>query len=256
MMNIILARIGKNKTIKYAFDELERYFKKMDPGIFIDTRVYDEMDLTRKDIIWVGLNSSVPKSDDDTLFIDVSNGGGIISGSNERAVLIAVYRFLFELGCRWVYPGKDGERIPSLCLEKDDINVKVSETPSYRHRGIVLEGEVNCEHVYNTIDWIPKVGMNSYFIQFQTPGEFFKRWHNNARPSTIADAPVSNDDIDHMVIRIEEEIAKRGLAYHDVGHSWNCTAFGLDGTNWGSTDKIPESIAPYLSSWSLNKFVI
>ncbi len=247
MMTVVLARIGKNQTVKFAFDELAKYLKQMDAELFIDSRVYAERDIERKDIIWVGLDGSVPKSEDDSVYIDVSNGGGIITGSNERSVLLAVYRFLYELGCRWLYPGKDGERIPAVTFEKENINVNVNESPSYRHRGTVLEGEVNCESVINTIDWIPKVGMNSYFIQFQTPGEFFKRWHNDARPSKIPNSPITNDDVDHMILRIEEEIVKRGLAYHDVGHSWNCTAFGLDGTNWGVRKDIPESIAPYLA---------
>ncbi len=247
MMNIILARIGKNPTIQYAQDEFARYLKQMDPSIFIDGRVYEEMDPTRKDILWIGLDGSVPRSDDDTIFIDVTNGGGIVTGSNERSVLMAVYRLLFELGCRWVYPGKDGERIPARHLEREIINVHVQESPSYRHRGICIEGEVNYEHVYNTIEWLPKVGMNSYYIQFQTPSEFFKRWYNNARPSTIPDAPVSDDDVDHMVKRLEEELVKRSLNYQAVGHSWTCEPFGIHCTDWRPVDTVPESIAPYLA---------
>ena len=116
MTNLILARIGKNSTIRFAFDELAKYLKQMDQSIFIDSRVYDERDMTRTDIIWVGLDGSVQPSDDDSIFIDVTDGGGIVTGSNERSVLIAVYRLLHELGCTWVYPGKDGEKIPSHAL--------------------------------------------------------------------------------------------------------------------------------------------
>jgi len=239
MMNMILARIGKNPTISYAFDELVKYLKQMDSSIFIDARVYDERDFTRKDILWVGLDGSVPTSDDDSVFIDVSNGGGIVTGSNERSVLIAVYRLLHELGCTWVYPGKDGEKIPSVLFEKELINVHINESPSYRHRGICMEGEINCEHVHNMLEWMPKVGMNSYFIQFQTPGEFFKRWYNRPRPSTIPLAPVSDDDIDHMVKHFEEEMALRGLNYLAVGHSWTCEAFGIHVTDWRPVDAPP-----------------
>ncbi len=247
MMNIILARIGKNPTIQYAQDEFARYLKQMDPSIFIDGRVYEEMDPTRKDILWIGLDGSVPRSDDDTIFIDVTNGGGIVTGSNERSVLMAVYRLLFELGCRWVYPGKDGERIPARHLEREIINVHVQESPSYRHRGIVLEGEVNYEHLYNTIEWLPKVGMNSYYVQLQTPSEFFKRWYNRPRPSTIPLAPVSDDDVDHILKRLEEEIVKRSLNYQAVGHTWTCEAFGMRCTDWQPVDHIPDSIAPFLA---------
>ncbi len=248
MMNIILARIGKNPTVQFAFDELAKYLKQIDPSIFIDSRVYDKRDLTRKDILWVGQDGSVAESNDDTILIDVSKGGGIISGSSPRAVLIAVYRFLFELGCRWIYPGKDGEKIPSLILEKEAINVKISEKPSYRHRGVCMEGEINCEHVSDMLDWLPKVGMNSYFIQFQTPGEFFKRWYNRPRPSTIPLAPVTDEDIDHIIKHLEEEIAKRDLFYHAVGHSWTCEAFGIHVTDWMPVDTPPPAeMIPHLA---------
>jgi len=247
MMNLIFARVGNQTTIRYAFDELAKYLKQMDPTIFIDERVYDKTDLTRRDILWVGLDSIVPNADDDTILIDVREGGGIVTGSNERSVLIAVYRLLFELGCRWIYPGKIGERIPSVHLEKEKMNILVNESPSYRHRGICIEGEVSYEHVYDTIEWLPKVGMNSYYIQFQTPGEFFKRWYNHARPSVISNAPVSDDDVDHIVKRLEEEIVKRSLQYQAVGHSWTCEPFGVHCTDWAPVDHIPASIAPYLA---------
>jgi len=247
MMNLILARIGKHETIRYAFDELAKYLKQMDPTILIDARVYDKIDPTRKDILWVGLDGSIPASDDDSILIDIANGSGIITGSNERSVLMAVYRMLFALGCRWVYPGKNGERIPSVALTREMLTVRIHESPSYRHRGICIEGEVNCEHVYHTIEWLPKVGMNSYYIQFQTPGEFFKRWYNNARPSTIPNAPVSDDDVDHIVKRLEEEIVKRSLQYQAVGHSWTCEPFDVHCTDWAPVETIPASIAPYLA---------
>ena len=49
---------------------------------------------------------------DDILHIDTSNTAGVIAGSNPRSVLMAVYRYLRENGCRWLYPGIDGEFIP------------------------------------------------------------------------------------------------------------------------------------------------
>ena len=43
-MNIIMARIGRNAVIEYAFCELEKYFKIIDPQSFIDARVYEKKD--------------------------------------------------------------------------------------------------------------------------------------------------------------------------------------------------------------------
>ena len=232
-MNIIMARIGYGEVTRFAFTELEKYFKRIDSKSFIDARVYDKRDESKPHILWVGLDGSVPASEDDTIKIDVKNGGGIITGSNERSVLLAVYRFLFELGCRWVRPGEDGEVIPSIRLERSVLNVTVNETPSLRHRGICIEGQVNYEHVCDILEWIPKLGMNSYFMQFQIPSYFFKRWYNDQKSDEdIPVDPVDDDDVSHIWMRIEEEIIKRGLSYHAVGHSWTCEAFGVPGTEW------------------------
>ncbi|MBR2343759.1 MAG: DUF4838 domain-containing protein [Clostridia bacterium] len=248
-MNVIMARIGYGRVIEYAFTELEKYLKRIDPKSFIDARVYDTRDLSKENILWVGLDGSVEPSEDDRIKIEVKNGGGIITGSNPRSVLLAVYRFLFELGCRWVRPGEDGEVIPSLSLTRGELNLSLDEAPSQRHRGICIEGQVNYEHVRDLIEWIPRVGMNSYFVQFQTPSYFFKRWYNDQTDcEDIPVDPVDDDDVDHILLRLEEEISRRGLAYHAVGHSWTCEAFGVRGTEWRHHDEpLPEDFANALA---------
>ncbi len=37
---------------------------------------------------------------DDILYINTDSQGGVIAGSNTRSVLLAVYRYLYENGCR------------------------------------------------------------------------------------------------------------------------------------------------------------
>ncbi|NLD87761.1 MAG: hypothetical protein GX633_05835, partial [Clostridiales bacterium] len=49
---------------------------------------------------------------DDIIYIDTTPQGGIIAGSNPVSLLIAVYRYLRFCGCRWLFPGVDGEWIP------------------------------------------------------------------------------------------------------------------------------------------------
>ena len=51
---------------------------------------------------------------DDMVYIKTDACGGIIAGSNTRSVLQAVYRYLKKQGCIWLYPGPDGEQIPTL----------------------------------------------------------------------------------------------------------------------------------------------
>ena len=248
-MNTIIARIGRSDVVRFAASELEKYIKRIDPKSFVEARVYTEREKDKENIIWVGLDGSLESSADDTIKIDIKNGSGIITGANERAVLLAVYRFLFELGCRWVRPGEDGEVIPDVRLHRENINVNITETPAQRHRGICIEGQVCYEHVRDLIEWIPKIGLNSYFIQLLSPTEFFKRWSNDQ--VSIYDIPVdrvANDDVDHIVYSLEEEMSKRGISYHAVGHGWTCEAFGVRGTEWKQHDEaLPEEFEKALA---------
>lgn len=224
MEQIIIARIGKNPTVKYACSELVRYLKQMDTELIVEERVYGSMSLLVNNVLWVGLDGTVERSALDEIRIEVREGTGIITGSGERAVLIAVYRFLYELGCRFLRPGPGGEVIPSRSLECQALNVSVREQASYRHRSVCIEGSVGYEHVYNVIEWMPKVGMNGYFMQFHNPHLFFQRFYNDEEKKVIY-SPVSQEDVEHIWERVEEEIALRGLDYHATGHGWTCEPF-------------------------------
>lgn len=235
-MRLILAQIGNNKTVKFAVKELIRLIKAMDGTVTLDIRKYEEKDSSVKNALWVGFDGSVKaNNDEDSIYISVENGAGIISGSNERSVLMAAYRFMKEMGCRYLYPGKDGEKIPQRHLCCADLTAEVREKASYKHRGICIEGAVGCEHVYNTIDWLPKVGMNAFFTQFFTPGVFFRkyyeRFYSNGNDRDFKNE-LTNKDIDAMVDFLYDEIKERGLIYHAVGHGWNCKPFGFDDSGW------------------------
>jgi hypothetical protein len=176
-MRVIIAQIGGNETIAFAVKEFYRLLKEMDRTLVPDVRKYDAFDPDLKNAIWVGLGDFTEKSDKDRIYIKVENSVGVISGSNERSVLMAAYRFMKELGCRYLYPGKDGEKIPKRRLDYADLTVFADETPSNAFRGICIEGDVGYEHVLNTIEWLPKVGMREFFTQFFTPGSFFRSYY-------------------------------------------------------------------------------
>ncbi len=187
---------------------------------------------------------------DDRIEIAVAGGVGRIAGANPCALLIAVYRFLFELGCRWVMPGEEGERLPKKALTPADLTVSVSETPSYRHRGVCIEGAVAEEHVRDMIEYMPRVGMNSYFIQFFRPATFFNRYYQHGCSLTRSGAPKTDEEIDAIHARLAEEIALRGLTHHAVGHGWTCVPFGLRGEGWSTLDE--EDVEPaYLERTAL-----
>ena len=70
--------------------------------------------------VWLGLFSDFPEveadgdgADADAYLVRVGADGGIVAGTNARSVLLGVYRYLTELGFRWVRPGADGEFVPA-----------------------------------------------------------------------------------------------------------------------------------------------
>lgn len=242
-MNIIFAKVGKDPTLAFAFQELSRILRKMDPTLSVDGRIYAAPDLSRENVIWLFAESSAAVND--AIRIDVKNAQGVITGNSPRAVLIAAYRFVTELGCRFLFPGKDGEIIPSRRFARADFTVSVNETASYRHRGVCIEGAISYDHVANMIDYLPKVGMNGYFMQFHTPSTFFKRYYNRNPNPYLDNIPVTDDDISHMWESLEEEIFLRGLDYHATGHGWTCMPFGINATGWDKQtddDMPPEAL--------------
>ena len=247
-MKLIVCRIGNDKTITFAQQELCRYLHMADPALFMDERVYDAYDPKLSGAIWIGQNISVENSELDEIAIAVENGSGVITGSSPRAVLMAVYRFLREIGFFFLFPGKEGDVIPQKSWVKEDFSVSISEKASYRHRSVCIEGAVAYEHIYNMIDYLPKVGLNGYFVQFQSPDEFFFRFYNKYNNPNFKFDPITREDVRHIWNRAEEEIILRGLDYHATGHGWTCEPFGIEGGGWAKEDtSAPDSVKPYLA---------
>ncbi len=239
--------ISDNPVVVFAVEELKRHLAHMSG---CDMRIASG---TAKGLN-VGLMADFPALDapnvpnpelDDAIHIDTTGLDGIIAGINPRSVLLAVYRYLTELGCRWVRPGNDGAYLPALSSFKD---VHVSETPSYRHRGVCIEGAVSYEHVRDMVDWIPKLGFNGYFIQFREAHTFFDRWYRHTGNPNEQGTPLSIDKAREYTGMLEDEITRRGLLYHKVGHGWTCEPFGIAGLGWDKqSQSTPPEIAQYLA---------
>ncbi len=254
MKRITLAKISGNRTVDLAVDELFVYLKKIDPTLFVDVRRYSDYNKAIENVIWVGNSDSFSdllievknKYLDDSIYINVENNSGIITGCNPRSVLIAAYRFLRELGVAWIRPTDDGEIVPNFII--DSLNVKVSEKASYRHRAVCIEGSDSYENVYNMIKWIPRAGMSGYFLQFFRPFEFFDRWYKHEYNKYMDDENVSRADVAAIVDEISDEIAKRNLILHKVGHGWTCEPIGIVGEGWSvPAGDIPETTKQYLA---------
>ena len=187
-----------------------------------------EYDENVKNVIWVGMTPFVTyQKYDDEVKIDVKEGTGVITGANERAVLLAVYRFLHALGCRWIRPGDDGEIIPEKKLEKSDLTAFESHTPSARYRVLCIEGSISYEHVYDMINWLPKLGYNTYFLQFISQYIYFKRWYNREDNNYMNPTPITDEESRKMTARIEEEMEKRSLVYLALAHGYHIHPFGV-----------------------------
>jgi len=254
--------IGADQTLQFAAEELCKYLERMAGGkarIAVERRA--EYVPTERGALWLGTFSAFASAAgfpvdvlpavgepelDDAVFIDVSAGEGIVAGSNPRSVLIAVYRLLSEAGCRWVRPGPSGEYIPKRDLASP--SAKVISKAAYRHRGICIEGAVSYENVAEIIDWAPKVGFNAYFIQFREGYTFLERWYAHRGNPTKESEAFSVEQAKKCVHKAAQEIKKRGLLYHAVGHGWTCEPLGIPGLSWDSReyDLAPE-VARYLA---------
>lgn len=161
--------------------------------------------------------------------IDIKGGVGKITANRPRALLLGGYDFLRRCGCRFLRPGEQGELIPKKRLE--ELTVQADVIPSNRHRGITIEGAVSLKNVLDIVEWAPKVGFNSYFLQFRTAFEFFDRWYSHARNDVIAPEPFTGEDSEVFVRKIVEAIKERDMIYHAVGHGWTVACLGLEGSN-------------------------
>lgn len=213
----------EQETLYFAASELKKYLLKViDCNISIYT-----LNKARPDCLSIALSKKRHDLDDS---IKISTVGfyGVIEGSNARSCLIGVYRYLAEHGFVFLRPSFD---IIPKNFKVLDINI--SETASYRHRGICIEGSVFYENIESLIDWLPKVYMNEYFIQFEAPSVFFNRWYDGRNENA---GTLSDEEVMAMVKTLEHEITKRGLIYQTMGHGWTCKPFGIPASSWQKLD--------------------
>jgi len=240
---IKIARIGNNDTVAFAVQELYKYLSVMDKTDEVCIMLYNGYNADCKDVIWVGRCDEFKTPDvsnndlDDAISINIENGCGYISGNNDRAVLLAVYRFLRELGCCFLRPGADGEVIPSALLAESDVSV--FESASYRHRAVCIEGAVSYTDIREFIDWLPKVGLNGFYNQFRVPFVFYDRWYlHKYNESEFKPYQLSVSEAEGFMNESISEIKKRGLLYHAVGHGWTCEPFGIKALGWYQLDDV------------------
>ncbi len=244
-------KITSNHTIDFASEELKKYLRMMMPmcGEIEINYAPDAKDGFRLGVMSdFGLDTS--EADDlyldDIIHIDCDTEGGIIAGSNPRSVLLAVYRYLTENGCRWLFPGIDGEMIPV----KDIQCVKYHKMASCRYRGQCNEGAEAQHLMMDAIDFTPKIGMNIFMMEFDNPRVYYDSYYKHTQNSTREPEPVTKQTVLQWKRQCEAEISKRGLQFHDMGHGWTVAPFGIDSSEaWNSQEpeKVPEKVRKYIA---------
>lgn len=174
---------------------------------------------------------------DDAYEIQIKNRTGYIAGANERSILFGVYRLLTEWGITFVRPGKDGTVYPKTCHAKD---IDISEKAYKRHRTMCIEGAISIENVLDMIDWLPKMGFNSYYIQFSIPHIFFDRWYSHTDNPYKEPEPHDEEKSEEYHKLMVQEIKKRGLILHAIGHGWTCFPFGVSDKGWYKHESFPK----------------
>ncbi len=245
MQQLQVIRLGTDEAVGFAAEELARYLGEAtgeQPGV----KAADAAPAVEPGGLWVGTFADFgdglrhwPETGDaaldDAVFIETSGSAGIIAGSNPGSTLFAVYRYLRELGFRWVSPGREGDRVPAVSVEATA--VRVAETASYRHRGICIEGAVSYENVRDVVDWSAKNGFNTYFTQFREAHTFFNRWYTHMKNPFLEPEPFPVERAREFKAWLTREIGKRGMVFHDVGHGWTCEPFGIPGLGWNDYEE-------------------
>ena len=249
---IEIYKITENQVVDFAAEELKKYLRMMMPDRGnISIKYYPEADVGFRLGVMSDFSIDTSEADDieldDIIHIDTDSKGGIISGSNPRSVLLAVYRFLRENGCFWLFPGVDGEYIP----QKDIEGVTYHKMADCRYRGQCNEGAEFQQSMLDVIDFQPKLGMNVFMIEFDNPRVYYNLYYNASHNETNRQPEYIDPTTTKQWKRqCETELEKRGLQFHDMGHGWTAEPFGISSINgWAKNadgtiaDEIKDMIA-------------
>ncbi len=198
-------------TLEFASQELKAYAAKLGVSFRVSLHVEPSCFDTQR---FANFDAAL----DDAFSVNVRNGCGRIYGTNERSVLFGVYHFLKEQGCRFFRPGADGEYIPQITSAVDCCQTVYAHN---RHRG-VTDGGCNggSEAMVELIRWLPKVMMNTYFIEMTDsfwPMTFAYRAGKNPYKET---KPLTRDEYNCKMNEVIEALRLRGIRRHGGGHGW------------------------------------
>ncbi len=252
---MIIYILDTHPAVALAGEELARCLGTM-AGISIPVRQCEEFN--GESAIYLGTAEALgeiaalpqvadPKWDDAYCIRSVGKSL-IIAGTNPRSVLMGAYQYLRELGADWLWPGDDGEVLPQI----DDIplaDCEITQALANRHRGVCIEGAPALEHVTDMVQWMPRVGLNSYFLQFQVASYFWRQWYGHKlNPTWEEQRELTEEECRQLDKAVIREVKRRGLILHQVGHGWTAAAVGLPTNGWVPyREELPESTVRLLA---------
>jgi len=247
---LYINKITSNSTVDYAAEEMKKYLRMMMPtqdvSISYAPKATDGFRIGLMQDMGLDVSDVKDTELDDIIYVETQEEGGIIAGDNPRSVLIAVYEFFKQNGCRWLMPGVDGEYIPMKPIE----SVSYRHVPSCRYRGPCIEGGTSQQVLIEAIDLLPKLGMNMFMSQFFVPTAFYNRYYNHDYNTAVKPESITKDQMLQWKVQLETELSKRGIQFHDVGHGWTSAPFGIDiSTAWDPVAEpyIPEETHKYIA---------
>jgi len=245
-----IKKITANPVVDFAAEELKKYLRMMMPRCGEITITYDPdaqngFRLGLMEDFGLDVSEAEDLFLDDILHIDTDLEGGILAGSNPRSVLLAVYKYLTLNGCRWLFPGIDGEYIPIAPVKA----IQFHKMADCRYRGQCNEGAESQQCMLETIDFSPKIGLNMYMIEFDNPHIYYDWYYQHKNNPNRRSEPIRPETALQWKRVCESEIAKRGMQFHDKGHGWTADAFGIDSSaGWDKfQNPIPEDMRQYLA---------
>jgi len=237
-------KVRAHHVIDFAAEELKKYLRMMMPesgnvSIAYDPKATDGFRLGLLEDFGIPFEGE-DADHDDVIHVDTTAAGGILAGSNPRSVLFAVYRFLRENGCRWLYPGVDGEHVPLKTIGA----VQYHKLADHRFRGFAGEGSESQTSVLECIDYYTKLEMNVFMMEWFIPNGYYNHYYSHLHnEANRIPEPVSNQQVLQWKRQSEAEAEKRGLQYHEVGHGWTCRPFGFPENN--SVDNVYADLDKY-----------
>ncbi|MBQ6874818.1 MAG: DUF4838 domain-containing protein [Lachnospiraceae bacterium] len=249
-MMLQIKKLRADHTVDFAAEELKKYLRMMMPDIGEISISYElgavngfRLGLLEDfSLLFEGEDAAL----DDVIHVDTVEDGGILAGSNPRSVLFAVYRFLKQNGCRFLFPGVDGEYIP----RKKIAATKYHKLADHRFRGHTTEGDPSLEQVLSYIDYHAKQELNTYgvFGVYSYHRRYYLHRYNEANRTP---EPVELSLVEQWKALCEAELTKRGLMVQDGGHEWIQRAVGFEEADRflykEGKKKVTQGIIPYLA---------